>query len=155
MGGLGVIRLKYVYAFRDRMGRMCYYFRRHGRRTTLPGLPGANEFMAVYAAQLEGTSKQVEPRPKAAPGTFSALAIRYYGSPQYQSLSATSRSNYRRIIDGFLARVSWSPSGRPNDPRARRYHYREDGEQTGRRDHFVEAHPDIGALRDSPGVDRP
>ena len=102
MGGLGVIRLKYVHAFRDRMGRMRYYFRRHGRRTTLPGLPGANEFMAVYAAQLEGTSKQVEPRPKAAPGTFSALAIRYYGSPQYQSLSATSRSNYRRVIDGFL-----------------------------------------------------
>jgi integrase len=58
--------------------------------------------MAVYAAQLEGTSKHVQLRPKAAPGTFSALAIRYYGSPQYQSLSATSRSNYRRIIDGFL-----------------------------------------------------
>ena len=102
MGGLGVIRLKYVHAFRDRMGRMRYYFRRHGKRTALPGLPGSNEFMAVYAAQLEGTSKQVEPRPKAAPGTFSALAIRYYGSPQYQSLSATSRSNYRRVIDGFL-----------------------------------------------------
>ena len=93
MGGLGVIRLKYVHAFRDRMGRMRYYFRLHGRRTVLPGLPGSNEFMAVYAAQLEGTSKQVDPRSKAVPGTFSALAIRYYGSPQYQSLSATSRSN--------------------------------------------------------------
>ena len=102
MGRLGVIRLKYVHAFRDRMGRMRYYFRRHGIRTALPGLPGSDEFMAVYAAQLEGTSKHVELRPKAAPGTFSALAIRYYGSPQYQSLSATSRSNYRRIIDGFL-----------------------------------------------------
>jgi hypothetical protein len=28
MGGLGVIRLKYVHAFRDRMGHMRYYFRR-------------------------------------------------------------------------------------------------------------------------------
>lgn len=92
MGRLGVIRLKYVQAFRDRMGRMRYYFRRHGIRTALPGLPGSDEFMAVYAAQLEGTAKHVELRPKAAPGTFSALAIRYYGSPQYQSLSATSRS---------------------------------------------------------------
>jgi hypothetical protein len=57
MGRLGVIRLKYVQAFRDRMGRMRYYFRRHGIRTALPGLPGSDEFMAVYAAQLEGTCK--------------------------------------------------------------------------------------------------
>jgi len=102
MGGRGVIRLKYVHAFRDRMGRIRYYFRRHGKRTALPGLPGSDEFMAAYAAQLRETPKQAELRSKAAPGTFAALAIRYYGSPQYQSLSTTSRSNYRRVIDGFL-----------------------------------------------------
>src|SRR5476651_1568253 len=100
MGGRGVIRLKYVHAFRDRIGRMRYYFRRYGRRTTLPGLPGSSEFMAAYAAQLNIASKQIELRPKAAPGTFAALAVRYYGSPQYLRLSATSRSNYRRVIDG-------------------------------------------------------
>ena len=101
MGGRGVIRLKYVHAFRDRTGRMRYYFRQHGKRTPLPSLPGSSEFMAAYAAQLNETSQQVEPRPKTAPGTFNALAIRYYGSPQFQSLSTTSRSNYRRVIDGF------------------------------------------------------
>lgn len=102
MGGLGMIRLKYVHAFRDRMGRMRYYFRRHGIRTALPGLPGSNEFMAAYGAQLANAPKKVIPRPKAAPGTFDALAIRYFGSPQYLSLSVTSRTNYRRVIDGFL-----------------------------------------------------
>jgi integrase len=102
MGGRGVMRLKYVHAFRDRMRRMRYYFRRHGKQIALPGLPGSNEFMATYAAQLDNTLKRVELRPKAAPGTFAALAIRYYGSPQYLSLSITSRSNYRRVIDGFL-----------------------------------------------------
>ena len=102
MGGRGVIRLKYVHAFRDRFGSMRYYFRRHGKRSALPGLPGSSEFMAAYAVQLNNPSKQVEQRFAAAPGTFAALAIRYYGSPQYQSLSATSRSNYRRVIDGFL-----------------------------------------------------
>ena len=50
MGGRGVIRLKYVHAFRDRFGRMRYYFRRHGKRTALPGLPGSGEFMAAYYA---------------------------------------------------------------------------------------------------------
>ena len=102
MGRHGLIRLKYVHAFRDRTGRMRYYFRRHGKRIALPGLPGSDQFMAAYATQLNVEKRDVEQRPKAAPGTFAALALRYYGSPQYQSLSATSRSNYRRVIDGFL-----------------------------------------------------
>src|SRR5215470_3655337 len=102
MGGRGVIRLKYVQAFRDRFGRMRYYFRRHGKRTALPGLPGSSEFMAAYAAQLGEISNRIADRSKAAPGTFDALAVRYFGSPQYLSLSATSRSNYRRVIDSFL-----------------------------------------------------
>ncbi len=68
----------------------------------LPGLPGSSEFMAAYAAQLNNPLEQREARPTAAAGTFAALAIRYYGSPQYLRLSATSRSNYRRVIDSFL-----------------------------------------------------
>jgi len=102
MGGRGVIRLKYVHAFRDRLGRMRYYFRRHGIRTALPGLPGSTEFMEVYAAAVASAPKDASLRSKGAPGTFDALAVRYFGSAQYLSLSATSRANYRRVIDGFL-----------------------------------------------------
>src|SRR5215471_10217221 len=98
MGGRGVIRLKYVHAFRDRTGRMRYYFRRHGKRSALPGLPGSSEFMAEYAVQLDNRPIQIEQRPAAAPGTFAALASRYYSSPQYLNLSPTTRSNYRRVI---------------------------------------------------------
>ena len=102
MGRPGVIRLKYVHAFRDRFGRMRYYFRRHGIRTGLPGLPGSTEFMEVYAAALASAPKDATLRLKAAPGTFDALAVRYFGSAQYLSLSTTSRANYRRVIGGFL-----------------------------------------------------
>ena len=102
MGGRGVIRLKYVHAFRDRTGRMRYYFRRHGIRRVLPGLPGSTEFMTAYGVFLADKPKEVERRPVAAPKSLAALAIRYYGSPQYLALSTTSRANYRRIIDGFL-----------------------------------------------------
>jgi enterobacteria phage integrase len=102
MGGRGVIRLKYVHAFRDRAGRMRYYFRRIGKRTPLPGLPGCSEFMDAYATLLSDRPQHVEQRRAAAPKTFAALAIRYYGSPQYRSLSTSSRTNYRRVIDGFL-----------------------------------------------------
>ena len=57
MGGPGVIRLKYVHAFRDRYGTWRYYFRRHGIRTALPGIPGSTEFMEAYAARLSNTRK--------------------------------------------------------------------------------------------------
>jgi integrase len=102
MGGRGSIRLKYVHAFRDRTGRMRYYFRRHGKRAPLPGLPGSTEFMEAYGSLFGVPSKVVELRPTAAAKTLSALATRYYRSPQYLALSPTSRSNYRRVIDGFL-----------------------------------------------------
>jgi len=102
MGGRGLIRLEYVHAFRDRTGRMRYYFRRYGKRTPLPGLPGSDEFMDAYAALLSVLPKAVPQRQPAAPKTLAALAVRYYRSPQYLGLSATSRGNYRRVIDGFL-----------------------------------------------------
>jgi len=102
MGGRGVIRLKYLHAFRDRLGRMRYYFRRRGKRIALPGLPGSSEFMTAYASQIGETSKHVAVRAEMMPGTFGALATRYFGSPQYQSLSPSSRTNYRRVIDRFL-----------------------------------------------------
>jgi integrase len=102
MGGRGLIRLKYVHAFRDRTGRMRFYFRRRGKRTPLPGLPGSSDFMDAYASLLSVPMNVVQPRRTAAPKTFAALATRYFGSPQYLSLSMTSRGNYRRVIDGFL-----------------------------------------------------
>jgi integrase len=58
--------------------------------------------MDAYATLLSDHPRGVEQRPAALPRTFAALAIRYYGSPQYQSLSTSSRTNYRRVIDGFL-----------------------------------------------------
>jgi enterobacteria phage integrase len=104
MGGRGLIRLKYVHAFRDLYGTWRYYFRRHGIRTALPGLPGSSEFMAAYGAALAKMPKVKSPSRRAvAPETFDALAIRYFGSAQFLSLSASSRTNYRRVIDGFLA----------------------------------------------------
>jgi len=104
MGRRGLIQLRYIHKFRDRHGQMRYYFRRNGIHTPLPGLPGSDEFMAAYAAALnDQPAPTVQKRPEAKPGTFAALASRYYGSPHYLSLSETSRKNYRRVIDGFVA----------------------------------------------------
>lgn len=95
-------RLKYLHAFIDRHGKARYYFRRNGKRTSLPGSLGSKEFMDAYAVSLANQPSKPARRTTAAPGTFAALAISYYGSPSYQNLAASSRANYRRVIDGFL-----------------------------------------------------
>jgi enterobacteria phage integrase len=94
--------LRYIHAFVDHTGRARFYFRRFGKRTPLPGLPGSREFMDAYAACLADQKPPRTRRPAASDGTFAALATLYYGSPQYLALSNTSRGNYRRVIDCFL-----------------------------------------------------
>jgi PIN like domain len=46
---------------------MRYYFRRHGIRTALPGLPGSNEFMVACGAQLA--------KPAGTPGSFADCRV--------------------------------------------------------------------------------
>ena len=101
MGGRSV-RLKYLHAFRDRTGTLRFYFRRNGIRTKLPGLFGSREFLDAYAAALGDQCAQPAERNATLPGSFRALATRYFASPQFLSLSATSQTNYRRAIDRFL-----------------------------------------------------
>src|SRR5215472_845236 len=101
MGGRGV-KLKYLHAFRDRTGTLRYYFRRNGIRTKLPGLFGSREFLDAYAAALREQSGEPAERKTTLPGSFLALTRRYFASPQFLSLSATSQTNYRRAIDRFL-----------------------------------------------------
>jgi integrase len=102
MGGRDLRRLKYLHAFIDRHGKARYYFRRNGKRTPLPGSLGSKEFLDAYAACLADQPSKSPRRAAAAPGTFAALAIGYYGSPKYLDLAPSSRANYRRVIDGFL-----------------------------------------------------
>lgn len=94
------LRLAYVQAFRDRHGTQRYYYRREGRRFPLPGRPGEREFMAAYelasaAFSTAGVLTSLAP----AAGTFDALAVSYYRSPLFMSLSVASQVNYRRLID--------------------------------------------------------
>lgn len=96
------VTLKYVHAFTDRTGKRRYYFRRDGKRTALPGLPGSRAFLDAYAALMAQQKPPRSPRPDAKPMTFSALAGAYYASPSYRKLATSTRGNYRRVIDHFL-----------------------------------------------------
>jgi enterobacteria phage integrase len=98
-------RLKYHHAFKDRYGEIRHYFRRQGKHTPLRGPFGSEEFWADYKACLAEVGPEVKTPRMARPrdGSFAALATLYFGSPAYRGLAKSSRINYRRVIEGFLA----------------------------------------------------
>ena len=96
------MRFKYVHAFIDRHGHTRYYFRRNGRRITLPGIFGSREFLDAYAAALADQCQDPPARKQAGEGTFAALAARYFASPKFLALSPSSKTGYRRAIERFL-----------------------------------------------------
>ena len=102
------LRLKFVNAFRNSKrtnDRVRYYFRRRGEKAIpLPGLPGSEEFMAVYAAAratLPDQANEIGAR-RTQPGTIDALVVSYYQSSAWlPGLGDASRQRHRSIIERF------------------------------------------------------
>jgi integrase len=94
------LRLEYVHAFVDRTGKARYYFRRHGRRTRLPGVPGSAEFMAAYQQALAGTPLIAEVgAARTIAGSVNAMIVGYLGSAAFGQLALASQQQYRRIFE--------------------------------------------------------
>lgn len=95
-------RLKYHHAFTDQDGTLRHYFRRRGKRTALRGPFGSADFWQDYNACMADVPKDAPARPPARAGSFDALAALYFASSAYKGLARSSRTNYRRVINGFL-----------------------------------------------------
>jgi hypothetical protein len=77
----------------------------------LPGLPGSVEFNQAYEAAL---ARHSAPPPvigagRIRPGTITALAIAYFNSPPFLTLSSSTRKTYRAIIEAFTAQHGDKP----------------------------------------------
>lgn len=97
------IRLKYVDRFRDRYGKLRYYFRRkHEPRIPLPGLPGSAEFMAAYQTALDAKPAKVGILGRGGDGTFDRLIQDYFASPDYLRLQPQTQTAYRKVIERFV-----------------------------------------------------
>jgi integrase len=98
------IRLQYVHAFRDRHGKLRYYFRRPGiKQVPLPGLPYSAEFMEAYQAALAGMTA---PRheigaSRTKPGTVNAAVVGYYQSLAFRELAPGTQAMRRAILERF------------------------------------------------------
>jgi len=91
----------FVQRFIDRHGRLRFYFRKPGhKRIALPGPYGGAEFLAAYQAASEGAPLEVGAS-RTIPGTMNDLIVRFYKSPGFTSLRASTARVYRNIIERF------------------------------------------------------
>lgn len=105
------VMIRYVNSFRDRHGRMRYYFRKGGRRFPLPGAPGTGPFSEAYDELLAehggepGYGGKRARRPLAAADGTLAWVIAQYRSdenPEWTTPKESSREIYNRRLDWLI-----------------------------------------------------
>jgi integrase len=108
------MKLRYVQAFVDRKtGLAFHYFRRHGCRIRLPGLPGSREFMTAYqealdqpfAAQMQIGSGRNKP------GSVAATVAAYFLSPQFAEFAPSTQAALRSTLQRFRDQHGELPLG--------------------------------------------
>src|SRR5215813_7331671 len=90
----------------DRYGQRRVRFRRRGVSVYLTGIPWSEDFMRQYAAALEreeGNRAQIGAAKRTLPGSFSALCVSYYGSPEFRGLKASTQRVRRNVLERFRA----------------------------------------------------
>jgi integrase len=85
----------------DQHGKRRVRFRKAGFTIYLTGIPWSEDFMRQYAAAVEGVKAQASnvgiERTK--PGSFNALCVSYYRSPEFHGLKASTQALRRNIIE--------------------------------------------------------
>ena len=96
----------------DRYGNRRVRFRRRGVSVYLTGIPWSEDFMRQYAAALEredANRTQVGASKRTLPGSFSALCVSYYGSPEFRGLNASTQKVRRNVLERFRAEHGHRP----------------------------------------------
>ena len=94
---------KYCSYNEDRHGTKRVLFRRRGFATYLPGIPWSEEFMRRYASALEGVKTQptVVGSIRTIAGSFDALIVSYYRSPEFLGLKPARKRCVEGSLSGF------------------------------------------------------
>ena len=96
----------------DRHGKRRVRFRKAGFSIYLTGIPWSEDFMRAYAKAVEGVQAQITNigAGRTIPGSFNALCVSYYRSPEYRELAPISQRNRRNVIERFRRRTVTSRS---------------------------------------------
>jgi len=91
----------------DQHGKRRVRFRKDGFSTYLTGTAWSEDFMCQHAAALDGVKVQAAAgeigAARTAPGSFNALCVSYYRSPDFRALKPSTESMRRNIIERFRA----------------------------------------------------
>jgi integrase len=87
----------------DRHGTRRVRFRKAGFSTYLTGTPWSDDFMCQYATALDGVKAQADNvgAVRTKPGSFDALCVSYYRSPDFLGLRPSTQSARRHILEHF------------------------------------------------------
>jgi integrase len=87
----------------DRHGKRRVRFRKGGFSTYLTGIPWSEDFMRQYAAALDGVEAQAQNlgAGRTKPGSFDALCVSYFRSPNFRGLQPSTQTARRNIIEPF------------------------------------------------------
>ena len=87
----------------DQHGGRRVRFRKGGFATYLTGIPWSEDFMSQYAAALDGVKAEANQvgADRTKPGSFDALCVTYYRSPDFLSLKPSTQVTRRNIIEKF------------------------------------------------------
>jgi hypothetical protein len=97
---MAILRLRYVHSFRDKTGRVRYYFRHRGKRWPLPGQPGSAEFAAAYDELWRDCVVAKDPDNVVfGPGTVGLVIEKYITSGDFTSKAPATIRSYRKILD--------------------------------------------------------
>lgn len=85
----------------DQHGKRRVRFRKGGFSTYISGIPWSDDFMREYATALEGVTAQAANvgAERTKPGSFNALCVSYYRSPEFRGLKASTQTMRRNIIE--------------------------------------------------------
>ena len=87
----------------DRHGKRRVRFRKAGFTTYLTGTPWSEDFMRQYATALDGVKAQATSigADRTKPGSFDALCVSYYRSPDFLGLRSSTQSARRHVLERF------------------------------------------------------
>jgi integrase len=98
----------------DRHGKRRVRFRKAGFSVYLTGIPWSEEFMRAYATALEGVQVAANNAGtgRIIPGSMDALIVKYYRSPEFLGLKASTQAGRRGVIEAFRSEHGTKPVAR-------------------------------------------
>ena len=93
--------LKYVEPVPAKNGKIYFYFRRHDKRTPLPGAYNSPEFLQAYWALRSDKTKSEIGVERTLPGSVNAAIVAYYKHHRFTKNKPITQETNRNILEAF------------------------------------------------------